>query len=219
MYQYKLVIHGLGISCSAKEIDAQKMRYWSEKSSRKLTEYLCSGDDDFEDFEVPVYAKFSGTYAEDEPVLGARFSESSFDSVQLKDGIYGPLLEKISNIELWRFHNNEETKIAAPEGFEVPNLQNSEDEENIYVSLGIAEHNLVIVELEDGEWHYEWESGRSDLGFNDIFCISSNNSFGGDVDGLIDDVICAIIVDGERVEMGDDGETETKAMIALLASD
>lgn len=219
MYHYKLVIHGLGINCSAKAIDAEKMKFWSEKSLGELTEYLCSGDDDFENFKVPTYAKFSGTYAEDEPILGVRFLNEPADGIELRDGIYGPLREKISHIELWRFHNNEETKIDTPEGFEIPNLQASEDEEDICVSLDVAEHNLVIVELEGGEWQYEWESEKSDLGFNDIFCISSNNSFGGDVDALIDDVICAIIVDGEPVEMGDDGETETKAMIALLASD
>ena len=219
MYHYKLVIHSLGVNASAKAIDAKKMKFWSEKSPRELTEYLFSGDDEFEDFKVPKYAKFSGTYAEDEPILGVEFSDEPVEGMELSDGIYGPLREKISHIELSRFHNSQETKIAPPDGFEIPNLQTSEGDEDISVGFGVAEHSLVIIVLESGEWHYEWESKNPDLGFDDIFCIASNNAFGEDIDSMIDDVICAIVVEGEQVEMGDDTETESKGMIAMLASD
>lgn len=102
--------------------------------------------------------------------------------------------------------------------FEIPNLYNEEDEEDIYVSLVISQNNLVIIELEDGEWHYEWESESPEIDFKDIFCISSNNAFGSDVDELIDDIIYAIFAGGVQSQMADGTETETKGMIAMLAS-
>ena len=218
MYKYRLAIHGLGINCSAKAINAKKMKFWSEKSTRELTEYLCDGDDEFEEFKVPNYAKFSGTYAEDEPNMGVELSCKSGIEIMLGDAIYGPLREKISKIELFRIHDDKEEKIVFPEMFEIPNLHNEEDEEDIYVSLGISQNNLVIIELEDGEWHYEWKSESPEIDFKDIFCISSNNAFGSDVDELIDDIIYAIFAGGVQSQMADGTETETKGMIAMLAS-
>jgi hypothetical protein len=219
MPRYQLKVYGTGLLINARKISSEQANFWSQKNTTDLTDYVFNGDNSFDNFLVPKNAKFTGIYAEDEENLKVGWSHECPVSNNEINQIYGPKIDVISRVELldtktsgkiiWAKDNPQFDDYLVP---------NDPDQESINVYLDIADNNLLMFESEKGCWIYECESDKEIESIDHIKVITSNSSFGGDIDSIVDNV-CVAFVAFDKLFTLFDSETENKGAFATIYID
>ena len=215
MPKYQIQVYGTGLLVTAKKISFEQAQFWKERGYSELTNYLYQGDQGFDDFHIPVPARFTGNFAEEEIDLHVLWNHSCLFSDIKIEQIYGPKVNKIDRIDLISVDNKNEIIFSlenpALEKFHLPS--SPEDEVNVF--LVTAENNLLFFESEKGQWTYEADVEYELKNIQDFKMVVTNCSFNAEIDSIIDDV-CAAIVAFDQIFVLVDSETETLGSLPMI---
>jgi len=218
MAKYQIRVYGTGFLVHAKQISATKAKFWNSKKYSDLTTYLLQGDEEFEEYVVPKNAKLTGLYAENEKNLEVNWSDDNdFSHVKFQQ-IYGPNINAIERIELYNLDGN--TLIFSKAKPKIKNrlLTDDPDSDELNIYLEISENNLLIFETEKGYWLYESEFDEKIKSLSDLELITTNCSFGDDIDPILDG-ICMAFVSYNNIFKLIDAETDTLRTSATVYID
>lgn len=225
MPRYQLVVSGKGFNVHAFSIDKNKFHFWAGKDSVDFYNYLSEGHDEFSEFSVPREATIEGCFAEKETRLKLLW-DSEWQIAKtppLPENTYGPSINYLGEISLFKLSDEEVQRVDCSNGENLLFLSDQDvksdidpdDAEENSVWFKPSEYNLVIVEGEEGEWIYEWESARDDLRISDLKIIQTNHPFGEGIDDYTDGVILGFF-HGEHMIDLTDADTITVFGKALL---
>jgi len=188
------------------------------ESTSELISYVLDPDGGCVDYVVPKNAKF-GPYADEEEDLRVIWNcESKFSRYKFGN-ICGPYIDGIERIELIDTGTKQVVLVQ-----EKPNIDLYEDpvgcDESPSASLEVSDHNLFIIQREEGEWVYESTEilDKDALEAFKASAIATNFALTVELESLLDGV-CVGFAIGSTYFSQIECDTETVGASARIYSD